>query len=193
MKVICGLGNPRRRYRFTRHNIGFIFLEYLQKELHISFKPGKGEYNYCEAELNDQPVLLIQPLTYMNLSGLAIGQVLEYFNKNSEDLLIVYDDFHLPLGELRFRKKGSSGGHNGIESIIYQLQTEIFARLKVGIGNEFEDSVDFVLSKFSRKERSQIELIMKSAYEAIGIWLTQGMDEAMNQFNRKIIDSPETK
>jgi PTH1 family peptidyl-tRNA hydrolase len=193
VKVICGLGNPGRRYRLTRHNIGFIFLEYLQKELNISFKPGKGEYNYCKAELNDQPVLLIQPLTYMNLSGLAISQVLEYFDKNIDDLLIIYDDFHLSFGELRFRKKGSSGGHNGIESIIYQLQTEVFARLKIGIGNEFEDSVDFVLSKFRRKERSQLELIMKSAYEAIGIWLLKGMDEAMNQFNRNIIDSTETK
>jgi PTH1 family peptidyl-tRNA hydrolase len=193
VKVICGLGNAGRRYRLTRHNIGFIFLEYLQKELNISFKPGKGEYNYCKAELNDQPVLLIQPLTYMNLSGLAISQVLEYFDKNIDDLLIIYDDFHLSFGELRFRKKGSSGGHNGIESIIYQLQTEVFARLKIGIGNEFEDSVDFVLSKFRRKERSQLELIMKSAYEAIGIWLLKGMDEAMNQFNRNIIDSTETK
>ena len=193
MKVICGLGNPSRRYRLTRHNIGFIFLEYLQNQLNISFKPGKGDFNYCEAEINNQPVLLIQPLTYMNLSGLAIGQMLEYFDKNADDLLIIYDDFHLPFGELRFRKKGSSGGHNGIESIIYHLQTEVFARLKFGIGDEFENSVDFVLSKFSRKERSQLEVIMKSAYDAIGIWLTQGMDAVMNQFNRKVIDSTETK
>lgn len=193
MKVICGLGNPGRRYRLTRHNIGFIFLEYIQKQLNISFEPGKGEYNYCEAELDNQPILLIQPLTYMNLSGLAINQVLEYFDKNSDDLLVIYDDFHLPFGELRFRKKGSSGGHNGIESIIYQLQSEIFARLKIGIGNEFKNSVDFVLSKFNRKERNQLELIMKQAHEAVGIWLTQGIDVAMNQFNRKFLDSEELK
>ncbi len=191
MKVICGLGNPGRRYRLTRHNIGFVFLEYIQNQLNTSFKPGKGEYNYCEAEINNQPMLLIQPLTYMNLSGAAVGHALEYFKLNSDDLLIVYDDFHLPFGELRFKKKGSSGGHNGIKSIIFHIQSEIFARLKIGIGDEFENSVDFVLSKFSKIERSQIELIMKSAYKALNVWLTQGIDEAMNQFNRKVIDSTE--
>ena len=191
--MICGLGNPGRRYRLTRHNIGFIFLEYIQKQLNISFKPGKGEYNYCKAEIDNQPVLLIQPLTYMNLSGLAVSQVLEYFKLNSDDLLIIYDDFHLPFGELRFRKKGSSGGHNGIDSIIYHMNTEVFDRLKIGIGDSFQNSVDFVLSKLSKKERDQIELIMKSAYEAMNVWLTQGIDVAMNQFNRKVIDSTETK
>jgi len=191
VKVICGLGNPGRRYRLTRHNIGFVFLDYIQNQLKISLKPGKGEYNYCETELKDQPLLLIQPLTYMNLSGVAVNQTLEYFKLNPNDLLIVYDDFHLPFGELRFRKKGSSGGHNGIDSIIYHLQTEIFARLKIGIGNEFEDSVDFVLSKFNMWEKNQIELLMSSAYEAVIVWLTQGIDRAMNKFNRKVIDSTE--
>ena len=191
--MICGLGNPGRRYRLTRHNIGFIFLEYIQKQLNISFKPGKGEYNYCKAEIDNQPVLLIQPLTYMNLSGLAVSQVLEYFKLNSDDLLIIYDDFHLPFGELRFRKKGSSGGHNGIDSIIYHMNTEVFDRLKIGIGDSIQNSVDFVLSKLNKKERDQIELIMKSAYEAMNVWLTQGIDVAMNQFNRKVIDSTETK
>lgn len=193
MKVICGLGNPGRRYRLTRHNIGFVFLDYIQNQLNISFKPGKGEYNYCEAEIKDQPVLLVQPLTYMNLSGTAVIQIFEHFQVSSDDLLIVYDDFHLPFGELRFRKKGSSGGHNGIDSILFHLQTECFARLKIGIGDEFEDSVDFVLSKFSRVERKQIESLMKSAYEAVIVWLTQGIDTAMNQFNRKVIDSMEKK
>ena len=191
--MICGLGNPGRRYRLTRHNIGFIFLQYIQKQLNISFKPGKGEYNYCKAEIDNQLVLLIQPLTYMNLSGLAVCQVLEYFKLNSDDLLIIYDDFHLPFGELRFRKKGSSGGHNGIDSIIYHMNTEVFDRLKIGIGDDFENSVDFVLSKLNKKERDQIEVIMKSAYEAMNVWLTQGIDVAMNQFNRKVIDSTETK
>ncbi|HEM49490.1 MAG TPA: peptidyl-tRNA hydrolase, partial [Caldithrix sp.] len=94
MKVICGLGNPGRRYRLTRHNIGFIFLDYLQTQHSTSFEPGKGEYNYCEAEINNQPILLLQPLTYMNLSGLAVKQALEYFGKHAGDLLIIYDDFH---------------------------------------------------------------------------------------------------
>lgn len=191
--MICGLGNPDRRYRLTRHNIGFIFLEYIQKQLNISFKPGKGKYNYCKTEIDNQPVLLIQPLTYMNLSGLAVSQALGYFKLNSNDLLIIYDDFHLPFGELRFRKKGSSGGHNGIDSIIYYMESEVFDRLKIGIGDDFEDSVNFVLSKLSKKEQDQIELIMKSAYKAMNVWLTQGIDVAMNQFNRKVIDTTETK
>ncbi len=191
--MICGLGNPGRRYRLTRHNIGFIFLEYIQKHLNIAFKPGKGAYNYCKTDIDNQPVLLIQPLTYMNLSGLAVSQALEYFKLNSDDLLIIYDDFHIPFGELRFRKKGRSGGHNGIDSIIYHMNTEVFDRLKIGIGDDFEDSVDFVLSKLYKKERDQIELIMKSAYEAMNVWLTKGIDVAMNQFNRRVIDSTETK
>ena len=193
MKVICGLGNPGRRYRLTRHNIGFVFLDYIQNQLNISFKPGKGDYNYCEAEIANQPTLLVQPLTYMNLSGTAVLHVLENFPVNPDDLLIVYDDFHLPFGEIRFRNKGSSGGHNGIASIIYELETEIFARLKIGIGDQFEDSVDFVLSKFSKLERKQIESLMKNAYKALNVWLTQGIDIAMNHFNRKVINSMEKK
>lgn len=193
MKVICGLGNPGRKYRLTRHNIGFVFLEYIQNQLDNSLKPGKGEYNFCEIDIQNQPVILLQPLTYMNLSGVAVYQALEQFRLDSSDLLIVYDDFHLPFGEIRFRKKGSSGGHNGINSVIYHLQTEIFARLKIGIGNDFEDSVDFVLSKFSRVELKSIEPIMKCAYEAVLMWLAEGIDRAMNQFNRKGLDSQENK
>lgn len=187
MKVVIGLGNPGRKYRLTRHNIGFIFLEYIQKKLNVSFVPGKGDYCYCEVDIKDQPVLLIQPLTYMNLSGTALSQAIEHFEFKINDLLIVYDDFHLPFGELRFRKKGSSGGHNGISSIIYHLQTEAFARLKIGIGNEFEDSVEFVLSKFTKSERKRVESITAIAYDAVNVWLTDGLETAMNKFNRNVL------
>ncbi|MEJ2055032.1 MAG: aminoacyl-tRNA hydrolase [Calditrichaceae bacterium] len=153
--MICGLGNPGRKYRFTRHNIGFLFLEYIQKELDITFLPGDGSYDFCHCELAEHPVVFIQPLTYMNLSGIAVVEALEDFQVKSSDLLIIYDDYHLPFGELRFRKKGSSGGHNGIKSIIDHLDTKLFDRLKVGI---------------------------------VEIYLTEGIDQAMNKFNRNVIN-----
>jgi len=189
LRTLIGLGNPGKRYFLTRHNIGFLFLDYIQSRLNIPFSPGKGDYYLCEVTLSGFPVLLVKPTTFMNLSGMAVAQLLERYSIEIDDLLIVYDDFHLPFGELRFRSRGSSGGHNGINSIISQLQTDNFARLKMGIGSDFEDSVDFVLSKFSKLEEKQLEPLMQFAYDALDIWLNKGIDNAMNQFNRNVLDS----
>jgi PTH1 family peptidyl-tRNA hydrolase len=192
LRAIIGLGNPGKRYFLTRHNIGFLFLDYLQSRLNIPFSPGKGDYFFCETTMSGLPVMLVKPTTYMNLSGIAVVQLLEKFPIDITDILIVYDDFHLPFGELRFRSKGSSGGHNGINSIISELQSEKFARLKIGIGSNFENSVEFVLSKFSKLEKRELEPLMQYAYDAVNIWLNEDIDTAMNKFNRNVLDSDNT-
>ena len=124
MRAIVGLGNPGRKYQKTRHNIGFIIIDSLLDNYKIPLKAGKGDYYYAEVSENDKRLLVIKPTTYMNRSGLAVCQILKYFPLSIEDLLIVYDDFNLPLGTMRFRQSGGDGGHNGIKSIIYNLKTE---------------------------------------------------------------------
>lgn len=189
MEVVFGLGNPGIRYRSTRHNIGFILLDYIIKDLGIPFRPGKGDYYFCELDLRGHKVLLVKPTTYMNNSGAAVGQVMEYFSVREDEILVVYDDFHLQLGVLRFRRKGSDGGHNGIKSIIAHLGTQNFNRLRIGIGGDFDDSIDFVLSSFGKDEQQKLELVLKHASDGIKIWLDEGIDRAMNEYNRNFLDA----
>ncbi len=185
MHVVFGLGNPGKRYLNTRHNIGFILLDYVQSVYKIPFKAGKGDYYFMQFRLNDHDVIFVKPTTYMNLSGIAIRQVLEYFSVGVENILVVLDDFQLPLGTIRFRKKGSSGGHNGLKSIIAELGTESFARLRIGIGDHFEDAVDYVLSDFCKEEIERLKQILPNAHQGIVVWMKEGIEQAMNQFNRQ--------
>ncbi len=191
MRALIGLGNPGRRYQNTRHNAGFLFLDYLNGKFNIPFSPGKGDYYFSEVSSGQQEVVLIKPTTYVNNSGLAVRQVMEYFSILQEDLIIIYDDFHLPFGTLRFRAKGSDAGHNGIKSIIYELESELFSRLKIGTGGAFNDAVDFVLSDFSEKETEQLETLFKTALPGVESWIEYGIDRAMNLYNRNL-DSTET-
>ena len=188
MKVIVGLGNPGKKYQLTRHNIGFMVLDYLSAKQNLVFRAGKGNYYFVKHYFSAEDVFLIKPTTYMNRSGLAVRQVLDYFKIDSADLLVVHDDFHLTLGELRFRARGSSGGHNGIQSIIDHLQTQEFQRLKIGIGNDFKDAVNFVLTPFHKQEQELLEIIIPIATEAIYSWLEDGLEKAMNLYNRNVIE-----
>jgi PTH1 family peptidyl-tRNA hydrolase len=188
VRVIFGLGNPGRKYQLTRHNIGYLFLDYIQSITKIPFSPGKGDYYFGRTEISDTPLLLIKPTTYMNLSGRAVLQVIEMFEIDIEDIIVVYDDYHLPFGTIRIRPRGSSGGHNGINSIIEHLETDEFDRLKIGIGTQFENSVDFVLSKFDKTELNQLEPLMRNAYKALNEWLINGINSAMNKYNRNVLD-----
>ena len=190
MRALIGLGNPGRQYALTRHNIGFIFLDFIQHKVNIPFSPGKGDYYFSEVSFGQQEVVLIKPTAYMNNSGLAVRQVMEYFSILQEDLLIIYADFHLPFGTLRFRAKGSDAGHNGIKPIIYELESELFSRLKIGIGSAFSDAVDFVLSDFSKAETEQLETLFKTALLGVESWIEYGIDRAMNFYNRNL-DSAE--
>lgn len=186
MQVVFGLGNPGSRYHSTRHNIGFLLLDYLRSENKIPFRSGKGDYLFLKLFLFGEQLLLVKPTTFMNRSGRAVRQVLDYFNLSTEDILIVYDDFHLPYGELRFKSKGSPAGHNGMKSIIENLGTEDFQRLRIGIGNEFKDAANFVLSRFSKAEQEQLPTLIKSASDALMTWIEGGIETAMNRHNKNV-------
>lgn len=128
-------------------------------------------------------VLLVKPTTFMNLSGRAVTQVLNYFQVDVENTLVVCDDFNLPFGSIRFRAEGSDGGHNGIRSVIYELQTEAFSRLRFGIGDNFDSAVQHVLTKFTTEESEQLKKMMKISCDAIECWIAQGIEKTMNNYN----------
>ncbi len=188
MRIVFGLGNPGETYQYTRHNIGFLFLDYLSSVYKIPFRSGKGDYCFTTFHLDDEEVLLVKPLTYMNLSGRAVAQVLERFTVELENILVVVDDFQLPFGTLRFRKKGSDGGHNGLKSIIYYLNSENFPRLRMGIGNGFTDAVDFVLSPFTEEELKALQTLFPVARQGIVSWIKDGMERTMSRFNRNFLE-----
>lgn len=190
MHVIFGLGNPGKRYLNTRHNIGFILLDYIQSIYKVPFRAGKGDYYFMQFELEHETVLCVKPTTYMNLSGIAVRQVVEQFDVDLNNILVVLDDFQLPFGTLRFRKRGSAGGHNGLKSIIAELGTETFARLRFGIGDDFEDPIDFVLSDFTPSEIEGLrEVLLPAAHQGIVVWVKEGIDQAMSQFNRQFFEA----
>ena len=135
MFFVVGLGNPEKRYTGTRHNIGFEVVDRLAQELCMQFNPGRREFLISQGSFRDQPLVLVKPLTFMNESGLAVMEIRDQFDARNEDLLVVCDDFQLPLGQLRVRLRGSDGGHNGLYSIIYHLQSEEFPRLRCGIAS----------------------------------------------------------
>ncbi len=189
MHIVFGLGNPGKQYQFTRHNIGFLLLDYFQAYYKIPFQPGKGDYYFTRLWVDDQEILLVKPTTYMNLSGVAVQQVLEQYPVPLEQILVVVDDFQLPFGTLRFRKKGSDGGHNGLKSIIYQLQTEAFPRLRFGIGNHFENPAEYVLSPFSQQELKKLQDLFPIAQQGILVWVREGIDQAMSRFNRNFFEA----
>ncbi len=187
MRVLFGLGNPGRQYEFTRHNIGYIIVDYIAFQNKVPFKPGKGDYYFSEVRIAGERVLLVKPTTFMNRSGLAVHQVMKFFPVGVEDLLVVTDDYHLPFATVRFRPQGSEGGHNGLKSIAQTLGSNEFNRMRFGIGNDFDDSVDFVLSRFSKKELALIDDILPDCADAVQTWVREGIDKTMNSFNRSLL------
>lgn len=187
MNILVGLGNPGRKYSLTRHNIGFLLLDFIAEKFTIPFSAGKGDYYFGQGYIDSDPVLLVKPTTYMNNSGFAVNQLKETFEFDITKLLVVYDDFHLSFGTIRFRSKGSDAGHNGIKSIIYHLETDVFPRLKLGIGSTFDNPVDFVLSKFEEGELSELPKFFDCALNGIKSWITLGIDSAMNNHNGNVL------
>ncbi len=184
MKVIVGLGNPGLKYVGTRHNIGFDVVDYLAAGPACSPFREKFEAFVAELKEGDETVLLMKPLTFMNLSGRAVRAVLDFYKLKPEDVLIVCDDFNLPLGKLRIRTKGSHGGQNGLRNIQEQLGTDAYTRLRIGVGQPTHgDAVDHVLSKFKPGERKAVEDAIATAAQATVTWLRQGAESAMNRFN----------
>ena len=185
--LVAGLGNPGKRYEQTRHNVGFMAADRLAEQFHVSYKAGKGDYLISEIARTSDPekeFFLLKPLTFMNHSGMAVRQALDYFKLDLDRLLVLSDEFQLPFGKLRLRPQGSDGGHNGLASVIQQLGSQEFARLRIGCGREFEgDPADFVLSKFSKIERQELPAVLARAAEAVVEFIARGMQEAMNKFN----------
>ncbi len=183
MWVIAGLGNPGQKYSRTRHNIGFMVLNEVARRHSIDLKVRKG-YRIGKGSIDAHPLLLIEPLLYMNLSGRVIKKVLRRFSIIPEHLITIHDDLDIQIGKLKIKKKGSSGGHKGIESIIQHIGSQEFIRLKVGIGREDKSPAeDYVLSKFKRHEIPIIRQMIHTAANAVDTIVTDGVERAMNRFN----------
>jgi PTH1 family peptidyl-tRNA hydrolase len=194
MKLIVGLGNPGSKYTGTRHNIGFEVIDYLAAAPGCSPFREKFEAFLAEFEEAGEKVLLVKPLTFMNLSGRAVRAILDFYKLSVEQVLIVCDDFNLPLGKLRVRTKGSHGGQNGLRNIQEQLCTDAYARLRIGVGQPGPgEAVDFVLSKFKPGERAAVEEAVAAAAQAALVWVRQGVEACMNRFNGGDTEKPGAK
>lgn len=185
MKLVVGLGNPGRRYRDTRHNVGFALLAELARLFGTGGVKSKFHGEVVEANIGGKKALLLSPLTYMNRSGISVQEAKSFYKIAEEDILIVCDDLNLPVAKLRFRGKGSSGGQKGLEDIIRHLGTDGFARLRLGIGSPPEgwDWADYVLSRFTKQETAELELAVRQAADAVLVWAREGVDACMNQYN----------
>lgn len=190
MKLVFGLGNPGRRYEGTRHNIGALVVTELARRHATGPVKTKFRAEVVEAILGGQAALLAIPTTYMNLSGSSVQEAQAFYKAPLDDLLVVCDDLNLPLGKLRIRTRGSSGGQKGLEDIIRRLASEEFARLRIGIGQPPEgwDWADFVLSKFAKHELSEIEPAVGMAADAVVAWVRDGLAVCMNRYNAGIRD-----
>ena len=186
MKLIVGLGNPGKQYERTRHNIGFAVLDELAKRADVAFrKPWLAKAETAQAELAGQNVLLAKPVTFMNLSGTAVAPLARKRGLEPGDVVVVSDDMELPLGKLRIRAQGGAGGHNGLKSVIEQLGSDEFARVRVGIGRSAGegDATNHVLGRFSAEERRALEPVIAAAADAVEGILRDGAEAAMNKFN----------
>ncbi len=187
--VIAGLGNPGAEYALTRHNVGFLAADTLAERHGANFSAGRGEFVYASLRIGGIPVLIVKPLTFMNLSGHGLRQALEYWKVPLERVLVIYDDYHLPFGRIRLRASGSDGGHKGMRSIIEVFDSEDIARLRVGIGQEeFRgDAVKFVLSRFSRVEQKRLPEILETCADAAEVVVREGIETAMNRYNHWVL------
>ena len=185
MKLVVGLGNPGRRYDGTRHNIGYVVLAELARKFGLGPPKARFRGAVVEADLAGQKTLLLSPTTYMNLSGSSVQEARSFFKLPVEDILVLCDDLNLPVGKLRFRSRGSSGGQKGLEDIIRRLATEEFSRLRIGVGTAPEgwDWADYVLGKFTAEERPVIEQAVQQAADAVAVWAREGIEFCMNQYN----------
>ena len=186
MKLIVGLGNPGKEYENTRHNIGFIFIDALAKNLNVSIDKKKFNGLYTETFINGEKVILLKPQSYMNLSGEVVIQYLKYFKIKVEDMLVINDDLDMEFGKLRLRQDGSSGGHNGLKNIALHINTEEFKRLKVGISNNKDiDTKDYVLGHFSKEDLELLESKKEEVVNLLKDFITLDFDRLMNKYNKK--------
>lgn len=186
MKLIVGLGNPGPQYEKTRHNIGFQVVDELAKTNGVSFSTSKYNGLIATIHHNGKKILLLKPLTYMNLSGEAIRPLMDYYKISPSELLVIYDDLDLPVGKIRLRQKGSSGGHNGIKSTIQHVGTQEFNRIRIGIDRPpiGMTVTDYVLGKFTKTEWEIMQAVIEQCVAACELWFDKPFLEVMNKFNK---------
>ena len=188
MYIIVGLGNPTKEYKNTRHNIGFDVIDTIAKENNIDVITRKFKALIGKGVVAGQKVVLAKPLTYMNLSGESVRELVDYYKISVEDeLIVLFDDVSLDVGQIRIRKKGSAGGHNGVKSIIAHVNTQEFKRIKIGVGEKPKafDLADYVLGHFSKEEREIMDESALKAEKAVGLMVQNETDQAMNLYNKK--------
>jgi peptidyl-tRNA hydrolase, PTH1 family len=183
LKLIVGLGNPGKEYEATRHNVGFEVIDILAHRHAIHVRSRRGRALVGEGFIEGHKVMLVKPMTFMNLSGQAVGALARHYRLEPSDVLVIYDDINLPLGKLRIRARGSAGGHNGLDSIIHTLGTQEFARVRVGVGSPAQDAVRHVLSRFRKSERIAIREAFQKAADAVEEVLSSDIEKAMNLYN----------
>ena len=185
MKVLVGLGNPGKKYEGTRHNVGFEVVAELACR-HGGAKPKvKFEAEIAELVVASQKLLLVAPQTFMNASGRLVRQLADFFHVAADDFLVICDDINLPLGQLRIRRSGSSGGQKGLENIIQHLGTQAVPRLRIGVDRPEagRDSADYVLERFRKSEQASVDKAVRTAADAVAVWVAEGIDQAMNRYN----------
>ena len=187
MYIIAGLGNPGRKYENTRHNLGFITIDRLAEKCGIEIKKSKFKSLIGEGVVSGEKVVFLKPQTFMNNSGEAIREALRFYKVQLSNLLVIYDDIDIPMGDIRIRMGGSAGTHNGMKSIVYHLMDDHFPRIRIGIGkgNKSDDIIDYVLGGFSGDEVKPLEEACDNAVEAIICYIEKGIDASMNRYNKK--------
>jgi PTH1 family peptidyl-tRNA hydrolase len=189
--IVIGLGNPGKKYAASRHNVGFVLIQRLADKHNVKFKKRKHWVKTAQVELESGPALLVKPWTYMNRSGVAVSRLVEGSGAKLARMLVVYDDLDIPLGELRIRKSGGPGTHNGMASIVQEINSTQFPRIRIGIGPlpAGEDATDFVLNNFRKDENPILESGLITTEKAVEVIMSSGVDKAMNRFNRKVNDA----
>ena len=184
MRIIIGLGNPGKKYEKTRHNLGFMVIDELARRNSVSVDKSKFKSLTGEFKLGGEKVILMKPQTYMNLSGEAIREAVNFYKIDLKNLLVIYDDLDIPMGALRIRTSGSSGTHNGMKSVVSQLGSRDFPRVRIGIGSNKDDNlIDFVIGKPSKSEEAVLSDTVSEAAHAVECYIADGIDKAMNRFN----------
>lgn len=191
--IIVGIGNPGEEYIGTRHNLGFEIVDAFAARHGIEFKRWKYKAQTASGIIFEKEVILVKPMTYVNLSGSVVAALMRSLNASLSDLIVVCDDFNLPLGRVRLRRKGSSGGHKGLQSVVEHLGSHEFARLRVGIGSHgCRDPAEFVLERFSNAERKIVDDTVLRSVDVLDCLLKFGIEEAMNRFNKTSVEGLES-
>lgn len=188
MKLIVGLGNPGFEYKNTRHNIGFMFVDFIAEKYNVSIDKKKFDGLYTDLFINNEKVILLKPQSYMNLSGEVVKKYVDFFNIDTNDILIIHDDLDLPCGKFRLRERGSSGGHNGLKNIELNIKTDEYKRIKIGISNnKLIDTKDYVLGKFTKEEEDIINDLKNIVKKIVDDFLNShiAFQDLMSKYNRK--------